>query len=487
MRKSLLLRSAFGAALALGAIPALAEPLPAVPLASAPADFADVVEAVRPAVVSISVETRGPARSASRGGDSSPFGDMPPELRDFFERFGRESPFSRETPRGGREATPRRGRGQGSGFFVSGDGYVVTNNHVVENAVAIKVQLESGEDLEAKLVGADERTDLALLKVEGADFPYVRFADSDKARVGQWVVTVGNPFGLGGTATAGIVSAVGRDIGAGSYDDFIQIDAPINRGNSGGPAFNLQGEVLGVNTVIYSPTGGSVGIGFAISSNMTRDVVERLRENGRIDRGWLGVGIQALTPTLAEGLGAPGVKGALISHVEPGSPAEAAGLLVSDVVTAFAGRPVDDARSLSRAVGGQAPGQTFPVEILRDGAPTTLQIELGRMPGSEDEKAAAAAATESSGDSARLGLTLRNAPGGGVVVESVRPDSAAEEAGIEEGDLVLSVSGKAVATAAEAAAAVRAAQTGGRKSLALQLQKPEEDRALFVALPLSGS
>ena len=504
MRKSLLLHSTLAAALTLGAVapglvaaPAFAEALPAVPLTAAPADFSDVVEAVSPAVVSILVETRGPSLS-SRSGGSDLFRDAPPELRDFFERFGRGSPFGerenrrsdggRGSERGGEAPREgRRGSGQGSGFFISADGYVVTNNHVVQNAVDVKIKLNSGRELNATLVGADERTDLALLKVSGENFPYVRFGDSDKARVGQWVVTVGNPFGLGGTATAGIVSAVGRDIGAGSYDDFIQIDAPINRGNSGGPAFNLQGEVLGVNTVIFSPSGGSVGIGFAISSNMAKEVVANLQANGRVERGWLGVAIQPLTPELAEGFGIPEVKGALISHVEPDSPAAQAGLRVRDVVTKFAGRSVEDARGLSRAVAGQTPGQSYPAEILRDGRRTTVSVKIGAMPGAPDEAAAETPLAAESGESARLGLSLRNAPGGGVLVNDVRADSAAEEAGISEGDLVVGVGGKEVATAAEAAAAIRGAQAEGRKSLVLQLQKPDEDRSLFVALPLSDS
>ena len=351
------------------------------PAASVPS-FADVVERVKPAVVSVRVKTRAVAM-ADDGARGSGFAmpDLPDDhpLAEMFRRFeGR--------PGGERGMGPRRGPGrpgasQGSGFFISGDGYLVTNNHVVDNAAEVQVVMDDGRTLDAKVVGADPKTDLALVKVtQGGDFPHVRLAP-EKGRVGDWVLAIGNPFGLGGTVTAGIVSAQHRDIGSGPYDDYMQIDAAVNRGNSGGPTFNLKGEVVGVNTAIFSPSGGNVGIAFAIPAHVVGKVVAELRENGSVTRGFIGVQIQPVTKEIAEAIGLKEPRGALIADAQRGSPAERAGLRSGDVVTAVGTEAIKDARDLSRRVAGIAPGTKVPLTVLRQGREQTLTIEIGRQSG----------------------------------------------------------------------------------------------------------
>lgn len=334
--------------------------------------FADVVERVSPAVVNIVVTKRARSMPTAVWPDGFPRGG---EFEQFFRRFF-DAPGG--TPEGPR--FPRQIRGAGSGFVIDGEGYIATNQHVIDGAEGIVVTLQSGEQLEAVVIGADERTDLALIKVDAShELPALEFGDSDRARVGEWVLAIGNPFGLGGTATAGIISARGRDIQSGPYDDFLQIDAPINSGNSGGPVFNTDGEVIGVNTAIYSPNGGSIGIGFAIPANQAADILDELREEGRIERGWLGVSIRNVDRELAESLGLDNARGAQIAGVEEGSPADRAGLVDGDVVVEFNGERVDSARTLGRLVGSRDAEERVSIEVWRDGETLELSVELGEL------------------------------------------------------------------------------------------------------------
>ena len=334
-----------------------------------PPTFADVFEQVNPAVVTVAVTMEAVAWQTGSG--SSPFAGTP--FEDFFGNFGQSDPRQMPQPR----------RGEGSGFIIDPAGYIATNYHVVDGASQLTVTLASGEELPATVVGTDPRTDLALIKVEtGRNLPALRFGDSDRARIGDWVLAIGNPFGLGGTATAGIVSARSRDIQSGPYDDFLQIDAAINSGNSGGPVFNAAGDVIGINTAIFSPSGGSVGIGFAIPSNLAQDVLEDLRENGEVSRGWLGVGIEAVDQSESGG--------ARITTIQPGGPAEAAGIMAGDIVMQFNGQAVDSPKTLSRLVGSLDAGADVAVEVLRDGSRRELKAELGKLDDAELQAAAAA-------------------------------------------------------------------------------------------------
>ena len=275
---------------------------------------------------------------------------------------------------------------QGSGFFITADGYIVTNNHVVDHATEVTITTADGKTMPAKVIGVDSKTDLALLKAQGSDFPFVTFA-SQPPRVGDWVIAVGNPFGLGGTVTAGIVSARGRDIGSGPYDDFLQIDAPVNHGNSGGPTFNAQGEVVGVNTAIFSPSGGSVGIGFAIASDVVKTVVQQLKENGVVTRGWIGVEIQPVTADIADDLGLKSASGALVAQTEKNSPAAAAGIKSGDVITAVDGETVADPHELARRIAALGPKKTATIALIRNGSPMAIDVTLGTMPADKTAKA----------------------------------------------------------------------------------------------------
>jgi serine protease Do len=344
--------------------PKAATQAPAVP------NFVDLVQAVKPAVVSIRVKSDVTPQVMSGDGADSPLEGTP------FDRFFR--PFA---PSGRGEPGPRQhffAQAQGSGFFIGADGYVVTNNHVVANAVQLQVVTDDARVLDAKVVGTDPKTDLALLKVDGQQFPFVTLAD-EPPKIGEWVIALGNPFGLGGTVTAGIISAQGRDIGAGPYDDFLQIDAAVNRGNSGGPAFNMGGRVVGVNTAIYSPTGGSIGIAFAIPARTVRAVVAQLKERGYVERGWIGVQVQPVTKEIADGLGLEEAEGALIAGTQPGSPAAKAGLKAGDVITAVNGSKVTAARDLARQVAGIAPNTTVAIDFLREGKAQTAQVTIGEL------------------------------------------------------------------------------------------------------------
>jgi serine protease Do len=333
--------------------------------------FADLVDKAKPAVVSVRVKTQ-----VANASDERSLDDLPPELRRFFRDFGDNARPGRPQPR----QQPRQGMSQGSGFFVSQDGYVVTNNHVVENAVEVELVTDAGKTLQAKVVGTDPRTDLALLKVkDSGNFPYVELADA-KPRIGDWVLAIGNPFGLGGTVTAGIVSAQGRDIGSGPYDDFIQIDAPINRGNSGGPTFNQKGEVVGVNTAIYSPSGGNVGIAFAIPASTVRQVVDSLKKDGSVARGFIGVQIQPVTTEMAEAIGLKDARGALVAEAQGDGPAAKAGIRRGDTITAVNGEPVKDARDLSRKIATFAPGAKATITVFREGKSRDVTFEVGRQP-----------------------------------------------------------------------------------------------------------
>jgi serine protease Do len=336
--------------------------------------FADVAEKVKPAVVSVRVNSR--LASTGEDGENGP-NALPPghPLERFFRQFDEQ-----QNPRLGRPAPERRAMSQGSGFFVSQDGYVVTNNHVVEKASQVELVTDEGKTLTAKVVGTDPRTDLALLKVnESGNYPFVQLAGA-KPRIGEWVMAVGNPFGLGGTVTAGIVSAQGRDIGSGPYDDFLQIDAAVNRGNSGGPTFNLKGEVVGVNTAIFSPSGGNVGIAFAIPAATVNSVVESLKKDGTVARGFIGVQIQPVTAEVADAIGLKDAKGALVASAQTDGPAAKAGLKRGDTILAVNGEKIADARDLSRKIATFAPGSKTKLTVWRDGKEREFSFEVGRQP-----------------------------------------------------------------------------------------------------------
>jgi len=440
-----------------------------------PVGFADIVAKVKPAVISVRVRME---RVAPQFGDNElPFPPGSPFER-FFRRFG--------MPENG-EGRHQLITGQGSGFFITADGYAVTNNHVVQNAEKVQVTTDDGKTYTAKVIGTDPRTDLALIKVDGNDFPYVKLAEH-APRVGDWVLAVGNPFGLGGTVTAGIVSARGRDIGAGPYDDFIQIDAPVNKGNSGGPAFDVDGDVIGVNTAIFSPSGGSVGIAFAIPADTVKSVVAQLREKGNVTRGWIGVQIQPVTPELAESLGLKKASGALVSEPQPSSPAAKAGIASGDVITSVDGNSVADARELARKIGTMAPGATVKLGLIHQGQDKTVTLTLGTLP---NEHQAANQPTErpaADSEVPKLGLTLgagNGEQGNGVMVTGVDPNGVAADHGFQVGDVILDVGGKAVSKPADVTNQLAEARKEGKHALLFRVKSGEGTR--FVALPLSNA
>ena len=356
----------------------------AAPTGVAPVSFADIVQRVAPAVVSIEVEEKGPTRAAFQrgprsGGQDQDGGDdldaLPPQLRRFFQQRGQQD----QQPQDQEPA-----RAAGSGFFISRDGYIVTNNHVVENAATITVKTTDDREIKAKLIGRDPATDLAVIKVEGGAYPYVSFEDKAKPRVGDWVIAVGNPFGLGGTATAGIVSALARqNVADGPYVDYMQIDAPINRGNSGGPSFDLNGRVVGVNSAIFSPSGGSVGIGFDIPADVVQKISNQLIGQGKVVRGYLGASMQGVTDDVAESMGLKSKKGALVAQVTAGGPASKAGLQTGDLVTRINGHEVESSTDLTRQVALVSPGQDMRLTVLRDGRPQELTVKSGERPSEE--------------------------------------------------------------------------------------------------------
>ena len=458
-----------------------------------PIGFADIVERVKPSVISVKVAIgdKG-SKDDSANNDDSPFQPGSPMER-FFRRFGGPDglpPGLRGGPRGGGRALT----GQGSGFFISPDGYAVTNNHVVDGADKVEVTTDDGKTFTAKVIGTDARTDIALIKVEGgSNFPFAKLSEG-KPRIGDWVLAVGNPFGLGGTVTAGIVSASGRDIGSGPYDDFIQIDAPVNKGNSGGPAFDVQGEVMGVNTAIYSPSGGSVGIAFAIPATTVNNVVAQLKDKGTVSRGWIGVQIQPVTSDIADSLGLKKAEGALVAEPQANGPAAKAGIESGDVITAVNGEPVKDARELARTIGSLPPGNSVKLNVLHKGQDKVVNLTLGQLPNAVEAKADTGkgdqgSATPRGTDVPKLGLTVApaNSVAGagkdGVVVTEVDPKSAAAERGFKEGDVILEVAGKNVTSAGDVREALDAARTDNKNSVLMRVKSGGSSR--FVAIPLA--
>src|SRR5271169_1483820 len=444
-----------------------------------PVGFADIVAKVKPAVISVRVKMERPVHSRLSNNDF-PFPPGSP-FEHFFRRFG--------MPNNGEGGGHQVITGQGSGFFITADGYAVTNNHVVQNAKTVQVTADDGKVFDAKVIGTDPRTDLALIKVDGKDFPYVKLSDT-APRVGDWVLAVGNPFGLGGTVTAGIVSARGRDIGAGPYDDFIQIDAPVNKGNSGGPSFDVDGNVIGVNTAIFSPSGGSVGIAFDIPADTVKSVVAQLREKGSVTRGWIGVQIQPVTADIAESLGLQKAAGALVSEPQANSPAAKAGIESGDVITAVDGNSITDARELARRIGMMAPGTSVKLTVVHQGQEKTLTLTLGTLP---NEKAASNQDTKHAAPDAdlpKLGLTLApstkdGTASNGVVVTAVDPSGVAADHGFQVGDIILDVGGKTVANPADVRKQLADARKDGKHALLFRVRSGQGTR--FVALPLGNA
>jgi len=476
--------AAFATALMmLGAIVLTANPVLAK---SGPVEgFADLAEKLLPSVVNISTTQVIEGRAAPQ------MPQLPPgsPFEEFFKEF-----FDRNQPQGGH---PRKATSLGSGFFYGNDGYVVTNNHVIQDADEITVILQDDTRLKAELVGRDSKSDLAVLKVKSdRKITGVGFGNSDKARVGDWVVAIGNPFGLGGTVTAGIISARGRDINAGPYDDFIQTDASINRGNSGGPMFNLEGQVIGINTAIYSPSGGSVGIGFSIPSSAAKPVIRQLIDNGEVKRGWLGVHIQQVTDEIADSLGLKKAHGALVADVIKDGPAEAAKIKAGDIILRFDNKKVREMRSLPKIVADTVVGKPVEVVVWRDGSRKTLKVTVGIL----DETAEVAAASPKdkkslTRDLKDLGMTLMaltndsrehyklSKEAKGVIISKVAADGSAAEKGIRAGDLIVEVSQQEVSTPTQVVEKVKEAKKEGRKTVLFLVEGQNGLR--FVALRLA--
>ncbi|MEK1924404.1 MAG: Do family serine endopeptidase [Rhizobium giardinii] len=469
--------------------------------------FANVVDAVSPAVVSVRVQSRAnPVSDEAGGGFTFDFGgrgldELPDDhpLKRFFKEFGgpnggQDNDRRAERGHGPRDGKPGRLRptSQGSGFFISEDGYLVTNNHVVSDGSAFTVILNDGSELNAKLVGKDSRTDLAVLKVDDKrKFTFVTWADDSKVRVGDWVVAVGNPFGLGGTVTSGIISARGRDIGSGPYDDYLQVDAAVNRGNSGGPTFNLNGEVVGINTAIFSPSGGNVGIAFAIPASVAKDVVADLIKDGEVSRGWLGVQIQPVDKDVAESLGLSEASGALVVEPQAGSPGEKAGIKKGDVITAVNGDTIKGPRELARKIAMMRPGTSVDVALWRDGKAESVKLEIGALPA--DTKDASAGTDQQQQEEqlpssekalADLGVTVTpSEDGNGVTIASVDPDSDASDRGLKEGEKIVSVNNQEVKSADDILKVIEEAKKDGRTKALFQIEADNASR--FVALPIS--
>ena len=468
-RTGVLLASAAALSLSVGAgAGAQAPRLMAPPVAAdGTLSFADLVERVSPSVVSVLVEreVQTPA--------------MPSQFNDFFNfRFGQpdrpSDPFDDGT---------RRAQAEGSGFFIDGAGHIVTNNHVVEDADSVRVRLSNGDELDAEVIGTDPLTDLAVLKVESNEnHPFVEFAEGVNLRVGDWVVAVGNPFGLGGTVTSGIVSAIGGQNRENQYLDFIQIDAPINRGNSGGPTFDLKGRVVGVNTMIFSPNGGSVGIGFAIPAKVARDTVAQLIANGSVTRGWLGIQLQEVTTEIAAALELKSRNGVLVNSVIEGEPAAKAGLKDGDVIVEIGGAKVDTPNELSRRVASYAPGEKVRVKVLREGKQKTVNVTLGARSDDDDDDRDTPTANDNDTLSSEVGVRVSELNDSlrqqfrvprdvdGVLVTGVRPGSPAEEAGLRPGAVILQVEGQDVSDADDLRDKIDNAKDDGKEAILMRLQ-----------------
>ena len=478
------------------------------PPPGSPMSFADIFDQVSPAVVSINVTSRMDSNVLNRipGFENFPFNVQPGQPGDGDDDEATPSPSPAPAPKG-RSGQPRLPTQQsaGSGFFISADGYVVTNNHVVENAETIKVVLKDERELDAVVVGRDEGTDLAVLKVKGNGFPYVNFENSAKPRVGDWVITVGNPFGLGGTATAGIISAYGRDIGE-TFVDYIQIDAPINRGNSGGPTFDIYGRVIGVNTAIYSPSGGSVGIGFAVPADVADTITKQLMTGGKITRGYIGATIQSFTAEMAEAQGTPEQRGAIVNGTVDGGPSARAGLLPGDVITAVNGHAIKTSSELTREVAKAAAGASLRLDVIRDGKHKMVDVRSGTRPSERElalnqlnpknpvapgaSNAPAAPRPEVMGlalaplDSAARQKYGLDAGMRGALVDGVDQNSDAAQKGLRKGDVIVRAGDREVASASDFAGVVDSAKKAGRQSVLVGVHR--NGRTSFLSLKFAG-
>ena len=441
-----------------------------------PADFADLIAKVKPAVMSVRVKMdQGFQNSGSDENENANPAQPGSPMEKFFRQFGGDQPQQR-----------RAVTGEGSGFFISADGYAVTNNHVVDHAKTVTVTTDDGKVHTANVVGTDPRSDLALIKVDGGGFPYVKFSDQ-APRIGEWAVAVGNPFGLGGTVTAGIVSATGRDIGRGS-DDYIQIDAPINRGNSGGPTFDTNGNVMGVNTAIFSPSGGSVGIGFDIPAATAKNVIAQLKDGGHVTRGWLGVQIQPVTSDVADALGLKQAAGALVTEPQSGSPAAKAGVKAGDVIVSIDGGTIKDSRELAQKVGTMSPGSSVKLGLIRDGSQQTVNVTLAQMPNQQQAQAGSELQQDQSQSTPHLGLSLAparatGADSQGVVVTAVDPDGPAAERGLKAGDVITNVGGSSVSSPSDVQKQLAQLQKAGKHSVLMRVKSDQGTH--YVALPLA--
>ena len=485
---ALLLGAATGAG---GAAWALSNGTPGAPISVTPTNpqpgFSQLVARVKPAVVEITtISAADQGDNDGNGGNSSmqeqqQMPDLPAPFGQMFRHYFNGQQHGQAMER----------RALGSGFIVDPAGYIVTNNHVVDGARQVSVKLMDGVKYKAKVIGRDAKTDLALLKIDvGHSLPYVAFGDSDQAHEGDWVIAVGNPYGLGGTVTAGIVSAHGRNINEGPYDDFLQIDAPINPGNSGGPLFNQTGQVVGIDTAIYSPSGGSVGIGFAIPSNVAKTIVADLRAHGKVTRGWLGVQMQPLTPALAKAAGMPNDQGVLVDSVTDGSPASHGGLKQGDVITGYNGKAIHDPRDLAMAVADSASGKSVTIAVWRDNHSRNVDVTIGAPEGAK----LASAADDGQGEKP-VGLALQplnndtreqlgiGSDVHGVVVGQVTPGSNADESGVQSGDVIERVGGQSVASPSDVASAIHAAERQKKEAVSLLVMRNGVSAYVGLQLP----